>query len=63
MKRNLALLYSFCTALLCAQTSLFQNPVNPAHLLPNQRLHEDLSASYTSTTYYLQPAFNTETDL
>ena len=63
MKRNLALLYSFCTALLCAQTSLFQNPVNSAQLQPNQRLHEDLSASYISTTYYLQPAFNTETNL
>lgn len=63
MERILSLLLSFCTALLFAQTSIFQNPVSPGSLQPYQKLHEDLASSYVSTTYYEQPSFDLTADL
>ncbi len=63
MNKKLSFLLSFCTAILFAQTAVFQIPANPGSLQPHQKLHEDLASSYISTTYYLQPSFDTSSDL
>lgn len=59
MSKTLSFLFSMVTGFMWAQTSIFLNPVSEHNLHPQQKLHEDLTVSYISTTYYLQPAFDT----
>lgn len=59
MKKQLSAFLSFCAALLFAQTIVFQHQVTENSLQTHQKLHEDLTSSYISSTYYMQPAFET----
>jgi len=63
MKIKFTALVIFCTTLLFAQNSIFQNPINEGNLNPNQKVSKELSSSYTETKYYLQSPFDLKSDL
>lgn len=63
MKAYFTVLLIFCTSLFFAQHKVFQNTVNENSLSADQKISKELSASYSLTNYYVQPAFNLQSDL
>lgn len=63
MKAYFSVLLVFCTSLFFAQHKVFQNTINENSLSTHQKISKELSASYSLTKYYVQPAFNLQSDL
>lgn len=63
MKTKFTALLIFCTGLFFAQNKVFQNIINENNLPTEQKIHKELASNYTLTKYYLQPAFNLQSDL
>ncbi len=63
MKTKFSFLTIFCSYLLFAQISVFQNSVNENSLQPAQQITKELASNYLTTQYYVQPSFKLNSDL
>lgn len=63
MKTKLSIFVLFFAIIISAQNRIFQNPISENLLKIGQKVNKELSSTYSTTSYYVQPAFNLKSDL
>lgn len=62
MKTKLAAFVVFCYSLVFSQNKIFQSSINENNLTAEQKISKGLASTYSSTSYFNQPAFDLTSD-